>query len=200
MNPDADRIIGLYQRHASAWAQDRGSRLVERAWLDRFRALLPAGATVLDIGSGSGEPIARYLIEQGCNVTGVDSSPGLIALCMASFPDLAWHVADMRTLALTRRFSGLLAWDSFFHLCPDDQRRMFPIFRQHAAPRAALMFTSGPAYGEAIGSYKGEPLYHASLDATEYCALLHANGFEMVTHVVEDPACGGHTVWLAQLT
>ena len=80
---------------------------------------------MLDIGCGSGEPIARYLVEQGCNVTGVDSSPDLIALCAASFPDLAWHVADMRTLSLARRFDGLLAWDSFFHLGHDDQRRMF---------------------------------------------------------------------------
>ena len=200
MNPDADRIIGLYQRHARAWANDRGNRLMERAWLDRLRALLPAGASVLDIGCGSGEPMARYLVEQGCNVTGVDSSPELIALCAVSFPDLAWHVADMRTLCLAQRFDALLAWDSFFHLCPDDQRRMFPIFRQHAAPRAALMFTSGPAHGEAIGSYNGEPLYHASLDAAEYRTLLRANGFEVVAHVVEDPACGGHTVWLAQLT
>ncbi|MBR1151424.1 trans-aconitate 2-methyltransferase [Bradyrhizobium sp. JYMT SZCCT0428] len=198
MNPDADRIIELYQRHARAWAQDRGNRLMERAWLDRFCALLPGGASVLDIGCGSGEPIARYLTRQGCHVTGVDSSPELIALCSASFPDLAWHIADMRMLALARRFDGLLAWDSFFHLCPDDQRRMFAIFRQHAAPRAALMFTSGPAHGEAIGSYQGEPLYHASLDAAEYRALLNANGFEVVAHVIEDPDCGNHTVWLAQ--
>ena len=50
----------------------------------------------------------------------------------------------MRKLALQRKFSGILAWDSFFHLCHDDQRRMFPVFRAHAAPKAALMFTSGP--------------------------------------------------------
>jgi SAM-dependent methyltransferase len=199
MNPDADRIIGVYQRHAGVWARDRGKGLIERAWLDRFRALLPAAASVLDIGCGSGDPMARYLIEQGCKVTGVDSSPQLIALGTASFPQQTWHVADMRTLSLPQLFDGMLAWDSFFHLGPDDQRRMFPIFKQHAAPRAALMFTSGPAHGEAIGSFQGEPLYHASLDAAEYRALLNANGFEVVAHVIEDPDCGHHTVWLAQL-
>ena len=41
----------------------------------------------------------------------------------------------MRELALGRKFSGILAWDSFFHLRHDDQRRMFPVFRQHAAPK-----------------------------------------------------------------
>jgi hypothetical protein len=75
---------------------------------------------------------------------------------------------------------------------------MFPIFAAHAAPKAALMFTSGPAHGEAIGSFAGAPLYHASLDASEYRSLLDRNGFRVVSHVVEDPDCGGHTIWLAQ--
>ena len=61
------------------------------------------------------------------------------------------------------------------------------------------MFTSGPAHGEAIGSFAGEPLYHASLDPSEYRSLLDRNGFDVVSQVAEDPACGGHTVWLAQL-
>ncbi len=59
------------------------------------------------------------------------------------------------------------------------------------------MFTSGTSLGERIGSYCGEPLYHASLDAAEYEALLEANGFALRDHVVEDPECGAHTVWLA---
>ena len=45
------------------------------------------------------------------------------------FPTQEWIVADMRKLALQRKFSGILAWDSFFHLCHDDQRNMFPVFR-----------------------------------------------------------------------
>jgi SAM-dependent methyltransferase len=199
MTSEAERIIELYQRHARAWAHDRGNRLFERAWLDRFRRLMPPCGTVLDIGCGTGEPIARYLIEQGCDVTGVDSSPEMIAMCKSYFPHRDWHVADMRALSLGYTFNGVLAWDSFFHLRPDDQRRMFPVFRKHAAPRAALMFTSGPSHGEAIGSYQGEPLYHASLESAEYGTLLDRNGFEVVAHAVEDTTCGLHTIWLARL-
>jgi SAM-dependent methyltransferase len=198
---EADRIIDLYQRKAHEWARDRGLRnsLFEKPWLDRFRALFPSGASVLDLGCGAAEPIARYLIENQYDVTGVDSSPALIAICKARFPRQDWIVEDMRSLAMDRRFNGILAWDSFFHLCPDDQYLMFPIFRKHAASGAALMFTSGPEHGEAIGCYEGEPLYHASLDAAEYRSLLADNGFAVVSHVVEDPDCGRHTIWLAQL-
>jgi predicted TPR repeat methyltransferase len=147
----------------------------------------------------SAEPIAGYFIAAGYELTGVDSSPAMISLCRSRFPNRAWVVADMRTLVLDRRFDGLLAWDSFFHLRQDDQRRMFPIFRKHAAPNAALMFTSGPRAGEAIGTYHGEPLYHASLAPDEYRALLDQHGFEVVSHVSEDPGCGGRTIWLAWL-
>ena len=199
MASEAERIISLYQRHAADWDQERGRALSEKPALDLFLALLPTGASILDIGCGSAEPIARYFIEQGCDVTGADSSAALIDLCKSRFPDRDWLVADMRKLSLNRRFDGILAWDSFFHLCPEDQRMMFAIFRNHGAPKAALMFTSGPSHGEAIGTYKDEPLYHASLAAVEYRSLLKENGFDVVSHVVEEPACGGHTIWLAQL-
>jgi ubiquinone/menaquinone biosynthesis C-methylase UbiE len=198
MNSSSTRIIDLYERNAAAYDADRGKSLFERGWLDRFRALLTPGAPVLDIGCGSGEPIARYLIVCGHAVTGVDSAPSLIELCKVRFPEQTWVVADMRKLALGVKFAGLLAWDSFFHLTAEDQRAMFEVFRAHAAPGAVLMFTSGPAHGEAIGSYRGEALYHASLDAEEYTALLETNGFEVVAHVAEDATCGGHTIWLAQ--
>jgi hypothetical protein len=105
----------------------------------------------------------------------------------------------MRVLSLGRRFDGILAWDSFFHLSHDDQRRMFPVFRAHAASGAALLFTSGPAHGVAMGTLGGEPLYHASLDGAEYRALLAESGFAVVAHAVEDPTCGHRTIWLAQL-
>jgi SAM-dependent methyltransferase len=199
MISESEQIIGLYHRHAADWDRDRGRDLFEKPWLDRFLALLPQSASVLDIGCGAGEPIARYLIEKGCRVAGIDLSPALIGMCRDRFPDQEWFDADMRTLSLDRRFDGILAWDSFFHLSPEDQRPMFPIFHRHARPRAALMFTSGPSHSEAIGTYKGEPLYHGSLDGAEYRSLLHESGFEVVSHVAEDPACGHHTVWLAQM-
>ena len=188
----------IYQRHAGAWSRDRGERLAEKAWLDRFLALLPRDAAVLDLGCGSGIPIARYLIERGCRVTGLDAASAMIVMCADRFPEQEWHVADMRTLALSRTFDGIIAWDSFFHLSQDDQRRMFGIFKRHAASAAALMFTSGPSAGEQMGTYQGEPLYHASLDSAEYRQLLGENGFDVVAHVVEDPECGLHTIWLAK--
>lgn len=198
MHAEADRIIGLYRRHAQAWDEARGDRLREGAWLDRFLALVPPGGAVLDLGCGSGRPIAHALVGRGYRVTGVDASPELIALCRERFPDQDWIEADMRTLALGRRFQGILAWHSLFHLTPEDQEAMFGVFEAHAAPGAPLMFTSGWNRGVSMGRFQGEPLYHASLDPDEYHALLAAHGFRSVAHQVNQDEAGAGAVWLAR--
>ena len=167
-----DLVVDLYERHALAYDRDRSRSLRERAWLDRFLIRVPPGGTILDVGCGMGEPIARCLIERAFRVVGVDASRRMIELCRSRFPDAEWLVADMRELDLRRRFDGILAWDSLFHLSADDQRGMFRRFAEHAEPGAPLMFTSGSAEGESVGVYRGEPLYHASLPlgSTERCS------------------------------
>ena len=194
----SDRIIGLYEENAAAWDAQRGRDLFERPWIERFAALLPPGARILDLGCGMGEPIAAYFIARGFQVTGVDSSTSLIGMARVRQPAHEWIVSDMRALELGRGFHGLLAWHSFFHLPPDDQRPMFERFAAHLSPGGVLMFTSGSEEGEAIGEWQGEPLYHGSLDSAEYRARLESNGFEVLDHVVGDPGCGHATIWLAR--
>jgi SAM-dependent methyltransferase len=199
MSSEAGNVVDLYERNAENWDRDRGRDLPEKRWLEDFLRLVPSGGSILDIGCGSAEPIGRFFIKQGYAVTGVDSSPTLIDICRRRFPAQNWIVADMRELCPDAEFNAIIAWDSFFHLSPEHQRPMFPVFRKLSAPNAALLFTSGPVGGEVIGEYRGEPLYHGSLEGAEYRELLDRHGFAVVSHVVEDVTCGGRTIWLAQL-
>lgn len=109
-------------------------------------------------------------------------------------------MADMRQLALKRRFDGLVAWHSLFHLPPDDQADMFEVFARYLVPGAPLLFTSGTQRGVTVGRWRGEALYHASLATDEYARLLAEHGFEVIEHMPDDPDCGGATVWLARRT
>ncbi|KJV43523.1 trans-aconitate 2-methyltransferase [Brevundimonas sp. KM4] len=178
-HPSAKRIVGLYRDKADDWVRDRGATLYsgdggvdEAVWLDRFVADLPAGASILDVGCGSGWPIGAALLEQGHQVTGMDASPGLIAHAQATLPTGVWSVADMRDAFPPGPFDGVLAWHSLFHLSPDDQSKVLPKLAACVAEGGRLMFTSGQAHGETIGQWRGEPLYHASLDPEAYRALL----------------------------
>jgi len=199
MEEAASRIADHYERHALSWDADRrNAGWIDKPFIERFLGLLPPGSRVLDLGCGGGSPVALHMVARGFRVTGVDSSPTLISLCESRMPDQEWILGDMRSLALGRRFGGILAWDSFFHLRPKDQQAMFRIFAAHAAPGGILMFNAGFGHGEAVGSYRGDPLYHASLDPSEYEILLADFGFELIEHSINEPAEGGRIFWLAR--
>ena len=194
----ARQVTGLYERHAADWIKDRGQDLFEKPWLDRFLALVPPAGRLLDLGCGSGEPIARYMVSQGYDMTGVDASPSLISHCQATFPDQAWLTADMRSLDLGATYDGIVAWHSFIHLTPDDNRRMVPILRRHSRPGTVIMFTCCREPGDMLGTYRGEALYHGGIDQDEFRRLLKTHDFDVLEHVREDPDCGHATIWLAR--
>lgn len=198
-HPAADRIVGLYQDKAAAWIEDRGVALHsgeggsdEAFWLDRFVEGMPVEASLLDVGCGSGWPIGAVLLERGFRVAGVDASQALIAHARETLPTGEWAVADMRRALPDGPFDGVLAWHSLFHLTPEDQRGVLPRLARCLVEGGRLMFTSGPVHGEVIGEWRGEPLYHGSLDPGAYRALLAEAGL-----IVD--ADGAETgVWLAR--
>lgn len=191
----AKDIVDLYERRSSDWIADRGTVLTEadRTWLDRFTARLRPGDAVLDVGCGSGRPMAAALLERGYRVTGVDSSASLVAHAAADLPGGRFVQADMRTLDLGETFAGVLAWHSLFHLSSADQRIALPRLLAHAAPRAAIMFSSGPREDFIVGSWRGDPLFHGSLGPEEYQALLTSQRFVVESGVWADNG----SVWLA---
>ncbi len=195
----ADFVMDIYQANAALWVEMRGRALFEQPWLDRFLSNMPLGGQdVLDLGCGSGHPIAGYLIDKGCRIYGcgwclcIDRnrarklSGAYLAHCRHAQP------------AAVGAFHGIVAWHSLFHLKPEDQRMMFGAFKRLSLPGAALMFTSGTEFGERIGSFGGQPLYHGSLDSAEYRHLLWSNDFDVVQHIEDDSTCGGATIWLAR--
>jgi SAM-dependent methyltransferase len=205
MDDDADRpgpeaILPTYEAEAAQWARGRNLSLWERPALEAAVDGRAPGLSVLDLGCGAGEPIAAWFVARGDRVTGVDGAAAMIAEFRTRVPGAEAIHADMRSLSLGRRFDVILAFNSMFHLTPDDQRAMFPVFAAHAAPGATLLFTSGPGAGEVWGRVGGSAVYHASLDPAEYRTRLTECGFSEVWFRPEDADLQGHSVWLARKT
>jgi 2-polyprenyl-3-methyl-5-hydroxy-6-metoxy-1,4-benzoquinol methylase len=153
----------------------------------------------LDLGCGSGRPIAEYFLKQNYLVKGIDGSQQMIELAKKYVPAMDSEVQDMRELKLNQKFDGIIMWHSSFHLPAEDQRILLPQLAGLLNPEGVLMFTSGPEAGEAWGENNGENLYHASLSQAEYREVLTQSGFEVLTLDVNDPTAGGATVWFCQL-
>ena len=189
---------GIYERHAARFDAERPKRLHERIWLDRFLGQVRDGGAILDVGCGAGDPLATYMSDRGFQVTGVDASRAMLDIARSRFPAGDWRHGDMRTLDLPERFDGILGWNSFFHLTPEEQRTTLPTLADHLNPSGVLMLTVGPKAGEVAGQVANEAVYHASLAPEEYQAILEDLGLKVVQFLKEDPECDLQTVLLAR--
>ncbi len=195
-DPDATREV--YERQAAAYDAQRSRALFEARWLARFAGCLPAGGRVLDLGCGAGEPIARWFIAEGFRVTGVDFAEAMLDIARTRWPEGDWRQGDMRELDLGARFDGIVAWDSFFHLTPDEQRVCIGQMARHLEPGGTLMMTVGPMAGEVTGHVGGEPVYHASLSPAGYAVCLEENGLRLTGFLAEDAEADRHSVLMAR--
>lgn len=199
MKNNKDDVCKTYEKIADWMDEHRSRKLFEKPYLDRAITDLQPGATVLDLGCGTGEPIGQYFIDAGFHVTGVDGSSKMLEIAKSRCPKTKFILSDMRTINLNEKFDCIIAWHSFFHLSQNDQRAMFKTFVLHLKPGGVLLFTSGPEEREVWGNNGGENLYHASLSPNEYKKLLKLHGFVLVEHKKSDPECGEATIWMARL-
>lgn len=104
-----------YEEIASIYIAGRGTRArvgdsvgaaIVRAWAQAF----PPGATVLDLGSGPGEPSTRILRDAGLTSYAIDASSTMVAAFRERFPGVPIEKNTAEGSAFfDRTFDGVLA-------------------------------------------------------------------------------------------
>src|SRR5271155_14891 len=107
------KVYQIYDKIIEWFDEHRTKTLMEKEYLDLIANSIPAGVSILDLGCGTAEPIARYFIERGFKITGVDGSQKMIELCKKRFPGQNWLVADMQEVNINKKFDAIIAWHSF---------------------------------------------------------------------------------------
>lgn len=145
---------------------------------------LAPGATVLDVGCGTGIPLTRALLAAGCKVFAVDSSSKMLERFRANFPGVPTLCAAIESADLQGFvFDAAIAWGVMFHLDHADQAQALANVSRVLKPRAPFLFTSGDRDGSVDGEMNGVPFRYFSFSVEGYRALLHEHGFELVeTH------------------
>lgn len=199
MNREDKNVFKVYDEVSEWFNENRSKHLIELKYLQELLSHLPENSEILDLGCGTGKPIMEYLLSQDYRVTGVDASWKMLEIAKSNFPNNEFYLMDMRSLKIERKYDAIIAWHSFFHLPVDDQEKLIPRLSNLLNPNGLFLFTSGPENGISWGKINGQDLFHASMSESQYKNLLQNNNFKVIKHVVQDPMCGGATVWLAQL-
>lgn len=140
---------------------------------------LPPGATVLDIGCGTGNPISMTLKEEGLTVYGIDASPSMVHIFKQNFPDspVACEAAEDSSF-FNRQFDAIVAWGLLFLLPEETQQVLIQKLANALSVGGKLLFTApsqSMKWEDAITEIES-----VSLGAEKYRALLAASGLLLV--------------------
>ena len=98
-----------------------------------------APRSVLDAGCGTGR-VAIELARRGLSVVGVDLDPNLLKTARKKAPTLEWHLADLATISLGRRFDVIvLAGNVMIFLAPGSEEAVLHNLARHLAPGGTLI-------------------------------------------------------------
>ncbi|APQ10092.1 SAM-binding motif-containing protein [Pseudomonas oryzihabitans] len=159
----------------------------ERRYLDVLLENVEPGATLLDLGCGTGTPVAAAILAQGYRVLGVDQAAAMLAHARREFPKQRWIEARLESYACAEPYQGALLWDSLFHL----ERRWHEVILARVIaglPRGGrLMLTSGGSANEAfVDRMFDQPFFYDSHPPEVLRALLREQGVRILVDDVLD--------------
>jgi SAM-dependent methyltransferase len=182
-----DRVAEEYARRIY---DELRHKPLDRERLDRFASDVRGQGPVCDLGCGPGQ-VARYLHDRGADASGLDLSPGMIAIARRLNPGVVFQVGDLRALPFgSGTHAGLAAFYSIIHVprgeVVDALREMGRVLRPGG--RLLLAFHTGDEvrrvdelWGAAV------QLDFVFFEADEMCGYLDAAGFEVDEVVEREP-------------
>jgi 2-polyprenyl-3-methyl-5-hydroxy-6-metoxy-1,4-benzoquinol methylase len=179
---EVKNVAESYNKIADEYVQRHGYVGLSVPTLNRFVALLPKGAKVLDVGCGGGQD-AKFLDEHGCEVLGIDVSTKMIALAEAHAPKVNFEVADLMTLPDLAESDAIWCYRVFHHVPLTEQDAFLEKLSRLLKNGGILCLTSnvsetGADY-EAFDS-GNDSLLKKRLTAESFRELLIRHGFEPI--------------------
>ena len=102
-------------------------------------AAIPPGASILELGCGTGR-ILRPLAALGHRVTGADDSPDMLA----RVPDLPNVLSPIQDLRLNRTFDAVLLASTMINADPVTRQKFLATVRHHLSDAGVAVFQQNP--------------------------------------------------------
>ena len=112
----ADLYNNLGANYESAFGHDEGLARFVQTFLTFFKP----SSNVLDVGCGTGTPVASTVAQQGHHITGIDIAPSMIELSRKAVPSGTFEVANMLEYRPKEPINVILSIFSLFTLSRED--------------------------------------------------------------------------------
>jgi ubiquinone/menaquinone biosynthesis C-methylase UbiE len=150
--------------------------------LKEFATLLPRNANVLDVGCGAGVPVAKFLVESGFDVTGIDFSENMLKLAMRNVPKATFIKKDMNKLDFpVDSFDGLTAFYSILHIPKEKHSALFASFHRILKPEGIMLICMGPDEWEKTDEYLGKTMFWSQYSPEKSLQFVKSAGFEIIS-------------------
>ena len=191
--PTSTINVRAYDAIASLWDKARRDFFGrEREHVDTLLATAGQGGTVLDLGCGTGRPIADYVVSRGYRVIGVDQSREMLAVAAARHPSQRWVHASMESYVADAPCTAAILWDSLFHIERDRHEFLLKRVVSGLPAGGRVMITvGGSAHPAFTDEMFGETFFYDSNTPDETLALLARLGCDPVVAEYMNPPTAG---------
>jgi len=185
----------IYDEHWGGHITPTHQRMVER-----FLALLPSRAHVLDAACGTGK-YWPLLLQTTHSLLGIDQSGGMVRRAQAKFPEVPTEKLGLQELSFQDTFDGIVCIDAIENVFPEDWPPVLQNFYRALQSRGFLyltveipeddlptVFQTAVEAGLPVveGEWVHEGAYHYYPTVDQVRAWVEAAGFVLLDEAVGD--------------
>lgn len=194
-----ETVAAGYDRLAAKWDEWTGTVVpdLRRDYVRQLTEDISPGARVLELGCGTGRPVAAMLAEAH-DYRGVDVSPEMIRVAQANLPEARFESGDMATLRFPPdSFAAVVAFYSIIHLPRIHHASLFASIHRWLTPGGWFVANLGTSNleGSVEEDWLGSvDMYWSGFDCDENLSMLEAAGFSIVDAQVRQQMEGDQPV------
>lgn len=182
-NPDGKSIEIVktgYDKIARRYVNER-EKIDNQKELDDFRSRLKPKAKILDVGCGTGIPVARDLSRLGFDVVGIDLSNEMISTARQNVAGVKFCQMNMTEIDFPdESFDALISCYAIFHVGREKHGAIFKSFHSLLKPKGIMLVSVGASDWEAVEDYFGNDMFWSHYDPATTESLVTEAGFDIL--------------------
>jgi SAM-dependent methyltransferase len=173
-----------------------------RSWTERLNARLEGRSQVLDLGCGSGVPVARDLVAAGHRVTGIDISDMQVRRAQELVPQAQFIRADATSVDFpAESFDAVVCLYALIHIPLEEQRALLGKIASWLRPGGWFLCSTGRHEWTGVDEDwlgSGVAMWWSHADAGTHRGWIEAGGLTVEQEEFVPEGDSGHVLFWAR--